>query len=222
MIRVLLVDDHLIVRCGLRALLEQHSDIEIVGDCDNNAQAIAEAKALTPDVILLNLLMPDANSLNTILTLKQELATVQIIILAAYEDEKYIFDALKAGAISYLHKSCCPLELMDAIRAAANGESKLHPRIAARMLHAIHYQMHTPFHVLTPREQEVLACIARGRSNQEIAVALSISEPTIRMHIANLLSKLHLSDRTQAAIYALQHHLIPLENALSVPQFAGQ
>lgn len=221
MIRVLLVDDHLIVRCGLRALLEQRSDIEIVGDCDSSAQAIAEAKALMPDVILLNLLMPDVHSLDIIFTLKQELAKTQIVVLAIHEDEKYIFDALKAGAISYLHKSCCPAELVDAIRAADSGESKLHPRIAARMLHAMHYQTHTPFHVLTPREREILACIARGRSNQEIAAALSISEPTIRMHVANLLSKLHLSDRTQAAIYALQHHLIPLENALSTPQFAG-
>ena len=221
MIRVLLVDDHLIVRCGLCALLAQRSDIEIVGDCDTSNQAIVEAKTLMPDVILLNLLTPDTHSLDMLLALKQALPATQVVVLAIHEDEKYIFDALKAGAISYLHKSCCPTELVDAIRAAASGESKLHPRIAARMLHAMQYQTHTPFHILTPRELEILAWIARGRSNQEIAATLSISEPTIRMHIANLLSKLHLSDRTQAAIYALQHHLIPLEDALSVSQFAG-
>lgn len=214
MIRVVIVDDHAVVRQGLRFMLEQRSDIEVVSECGDGEQAIRCAADLLPDVMLLDLLMPRMDGITAIREIKRLTPSVQIIVLTSYYEDEHIFRAIKAGALSYLLKDSSAQELVEAVRAAARGESKLHPMVAARVLREIHQREHSPLADLTPRELEVLTCIARGRSNHEIAVELVISEPTVRTHVTNILSKLHLADRTQAAIYALQKRLIPLEDAL--------
>lgn len=214
MISVILADDHAVVRHGLRFMLEQRPDIQVVGECGDGARAIELVTDLLPDVALLDLLMPGMDGVAATREIKRLAPKTQVIILTSYYEDEHIFNAIKAGALSYLLKDSSPQELVGAVRAAARGESKLHPMIAARMLREMQQRQHSPLNDLTPRELEVLTKIARGRSNYEIAQELVISEPTVRTHVANLLSKLHLADRTQAAIYALQQHLVPLKDAL--------
>ncbi len=214
MIRILIVDDHAVVRHGLRYMLEQRPDIEVVGEGSDGEQAIALVTDLLPDVVLLDLLMPKMDGITVVREIKRLAPNTHIVILTSYYEDDQIFGAIKAGALSYLLKESSTFELLEALRAAARGESKLHPRVAARLLHEMRQQEESPLKDLTPRELEVLTRIARGRSNQEIAAELMISEPTVRMHVANILSKLHLADRTQAAIYALQQKLVPLKDAL--------
>lgn len=213
MIRVVLADDHAVVRQGLRFMLEQRPDIQVVGECADGAQALALVTDLLPDVALLDLLMPSMDGVAAAREIKRLAPSTQIIILTSYSEDEHIFNAIKAGALSYLLKDSSAQELVEAVRAAARGESKLHPMVAARVLREMQRQQ-SPLNDLTPRELEVLTSIARGRSNHEIAQELVISEPTVRTHVANILSKLHLTDRTQAAIYALQQHLVPLKDAL--------
>jgi NarL family two-component system response regulator LiaR len=214
MIRVLIIDDHEVVRQGLRYMLEQRPDFEVVGEGSDGEEAIALVNDLLPDVVLLDLLMPRMDGITVVREIKRLAPTTQIVILTSYYEDELIFNAIKAGALSYLLKESSTLELLEAIRAATRGESKLHPRVAARLLREIRQQGQSPLKDLTPRELEVLTRIARGRSNPEIAAELVISEPTVRMHVSNILSKLHLADRTQAAIYALQQHVVPLSDAL--------
>lgn len=214
MIRVVIVDDHTIVRQGLRFMLEQRAEVEVVGEGSDGEQAIALAGELVPDVLLLDLLMPKLDGIAAVRAIKRLTPTTQIIILTSYYEDDQIFNAIKAGALSYLLKDVSAHDLVEAVCRAARGESMLHPLVAARVLHEIRHREHAPLQDLTPRELEVLTHLARGRSNQEIARALVISEPTVRTHIANILSKLQLADRTQAAIYALQHQVVPLTDAL--------
>jgi NarL family two-component system response regulator LiaR len=213
-ISVILADDHAVVRHGLRFMLEQRPDIQVVGECGDGERAVDLVTDLLPDVALLDLLMPGMDGVAATREIKRLAPKTQVIILTSYYEDEHIFNAIKAGALSYLLKDSSPQELIEAVRAAACGESKLHPMIAARMLREMQQRQHSPLNDLTPRELEVLTKIARGRSNHEIAQELVISEPTVRTHVANLLSKLHLTDRTQAAIYALQQHLVPLKDAL--------
>jgi len=214
MIKVVLADDHAVVRHGLRFMLEQRPDIRVVGECGDGARALELVAELIPDVALLDLLMPTMDGVAVSREIKRLVPSTKIIILTSYYDDEHIFNAIKAGALSYLLKDSSPQELVEAVRAAARGESKLHPMVAARLLREMQHRPHTPLNDLTPRELEVLARIARGRTNFEIAQELVISEPTVRTHVANILSKLHLADRTQAAIYALQQNLVPLKDAL--------
>ena len=214
MIKVVLADDHAVVRHGLRFMLAQRPDIQVVGECDDGVQALELVKELLPDVALLDLLMPGMDGVAVTREIKRLVPSTQVIILTSYHEDEYIFNAIKAGALSYLLKESSPQELVEAVRAAARGESKLHPMVAARVLREMQQCQHTPLNDLTPRELEVLTRLARGRSNHEIAQELVISEPTVRTHMANILSKLHLTDRTQAAIYALQQRLVPLQDAL--------
>lgn len=214
MVSVLIVDDHAIVRQGLRFMLEQQSDITVVGECSNGEEAIALASDLLPEVMLLDLLMPEMDGIAAIREIKRLTPTTQIIVLTSYLEDDYIFSAIKAGALSYLLKDTSAQDLIQAVRASARAESVLHPIVATRVLQEMHQHDRSPLNDLTPRELEVLANIARGRSNYEIAVELGISEGTVKMHVSNILSKLHLADRTQAAIYALQKRLIPLKDAL--------
>ena len=214
MIRVVIVDDHAVVRQGLRFMLERQSDISVVGEGSNGEQAIALATDLIPEVMLLDLLMPKMDGITAIREIKRLTPATQIIILTSYHDDDLIFSAIKAGALSYLLKDTSPQDLIAAVRAAAQGESRLHPTVATRVLREMHAEAQSPLNELTPRELEVLSQIARGRSNYEIATMLVISEGTVKMHVSNILSKLHLADRTQAAIYALQKRLIPLHEAL--------
>ncbi len=212
MIWILLVDDHAVVRQGLRFLLEQQPDISVVGECGDGEQAVAMVGTLLPDVILLDLLMPKMDGMTAVREIKRTTPTTHIIILTSYYEDDQIFSVIKAGALSYLLKDSSPQELVSAVRAAARGESTLHPMVAAKVLREM--QQQSPLDELTPRERDVLILIARGRSNHEIALELSIGEQTVKTHVSNILSKLHLVDRTQAAIYALQKRLVPLKDAL--------
>lgn len=214
MIKVVLADDHAVVRHGLRFMLEQRPDIQVVGECGDGARALELVIELLPDVALLDLLMPTMDGVAATREIKRLVPSTQIIILTSYYEDEHIFNAIKAGALSYLLKDSSPQELVEAVRAAACGESKLHPMVAARVLREMQQRQQSPLNDLTPRELEVLTRIARGRSNHEIAQELVISEPTVRTHVSNILSKLHLTDRTQAAIYGLQQHLVPLKDAL--------
>ena len=212
MIRVVLVDDHAVVRQGLRFLLEQQSDIEVVGEGKDGAQGVDIVTSLLPDVVLLDLLMPKMDGITAVREMKRTTPSTQIIILTSFYEDDQVFGAIKAGAISYLLKDASPEELVEAVRAAARGEGVLHPMVAARVLREM--QQRSPLDWLTARELEVLTLIARGRSNAEIAAELVIGEGTVKTHVSNILTKLHLADRTQAAIYALQQHLVPLKDAL--------
>jgi NarL family two-component system response regulator LiaR len=213
MIRVIIADDHAVVRQGLRFLLEQQPDITIAGESKDGAHTLALVTQLVPDVLLLDLLMPKMYGFTVLREIKRLTPRTQIIILTSYYEDEQIFGAIKAGALSYLLKDVSPADLIKAVHAAAHGEATLHPQVAARVLREVQ-QPHTPLEDLTPREREVLSLIARGRSNLDIAAELSIGEGTVKTHVSNILSKLHLADRTQAAIYALQHHLVPLKEAL--------
>lgn len=212
MIHVVLVDDHAVVRQGLRFLLEQQADIEVIGEGKDGAQGVELVTSLLPDVVLLDLLMPKMDGITAVREMKRATPSTQIIILTSYYEDDQVFGAIKAGAISYLLKDASPEELVEAVRAAARGEGVLHPMVAARVLREM--QQRSPLDWLTARELEVLTLIARGRSNAEIAAELIIGEGTVKTHVSNILTKLHLADRTQAAIYALQQHLVPLKDAL--------
>ena len=212
MIQVLIVDDHAVVRQGIRFLLEQQPDIVVVGEGCNGTHAINLAADLLPDVLLLDLLMPEMDGVTAVREIKRITPATQIIVLTSYYEDDQIFGVIKSGALSYLLKDTTPHDLVTAVRAAARGESVLHPMVAARVLREMKQQ--SPLNELTPRELEVLMCIARGRSNHEIALDLCIGEQTVKTHVSNILSKLHLADRTQAAIYALQQRLVPLKEAL--------
>lgn len=212
MIRVVLVDDHAVVREGLRYLLEQQADMEVVGEGKDGVQGVALVTSLLPDVVLLDLLMPKMDGITAVREMKRLTPRTQVIILTSYYEDEQVFGAIKAGAISYLLKDAGPEELVEAVRAAARGEGVLHPQVAARVLREM--QQHSPLQELTARELEVLTLIARGRSNAEIASELVIGEGTVKTHVSNILTKLHLADRTQAAIYALQQRLVPLQDAL--------
>ena len=214
MIRVLIVDDHAVVRQGLRFMLGRQPDISVVGECSDGEEAVALAADLLPEVVLLDLLMPRMDGISAIRKIKRLTPTTHIIILTSYHDDDLILNAIKAGALSYLLKDTGPQELIAAVRSGAQGESRLHPTVATRLLREMHAHEQSPLNDLTPRELEVLANIARGLSNNEIATVLVISEGTVKMHVSNILSKLHLADRTQAAIYALQKRLVPLNEAL--------
>ena len=214
MIRLMLVDDHPVVREGLRFMFEQRSDIVVVEECSDGKQALARAIDLQPDVLLMDLLMPGMDGITAIRDMKCQAPSVQIIVLTSYYEDELIFRSIKAGAISYLLKDCSSFDLVEAIHAAMHGESKVHSVVASRLLQEMQRREQSPLNDLTPREREVLISIAHGLSNHKIASELSLSEPTVRTHVGNLLSKLHLADRTQAAIYALQHQLVPLKDAL--------
>ncbi len=212
MIRIVIVDDHAVVRQGIRFLLEKQIDMEVVGESKDGVQGVALVADLLPDVVLLDLIMPKMDGITAVREIKQSTPSAQIIILTSFYEDEQIFSAIKAGALSYLLKDTSPEALVEAVRAAAQGEATLHPMVATRLLRDL--QQHSPLQELTPRELEVLVRIAHGRSNNEIAVELSIGEGTVKTHVSNILSKLHLADRTQAAIYALQQRLVPLKDAL--------
>ena len=214
MISIIIVDDHVVVRKGLRLLLEQQPDITVVGEGGDGEQAIRLAADLLPDVALLDLLMPKVDGVTAIREIKRITPSTQVIVLTSYHEDDQIFGVIKAGALSYLLKDTSPEELVAAVRGAVQGESKLHPMVAARVLREVQQRDHSPLAELTPREVDVLTLIARGRSNYEIANALGVGERTVKTHVSNILSKLHLADRTQAAIYALQQRLVPLKEAL--------
>jgi NarL family two-component system response regulator LiaR len=212
-IRVLIVDDHLVVRTGIRALLATEPDIEVVGEARDGAEAVAEAARLQPDVILMDLVMPEMDGIAAIGLILASRPEARVLVLTSYEADDKVFPAIRAGALGYTLKDFGPAELVRAIQRVHRGESSLHPTIARRVLQELaHPPQRSPTsEPLTEREVEVLRLIAHGESNQEIAAALRISEGTVRVHVSNILSKLHLASRTQAALYALREGLASLD-----------
>ena len=214
MIRVLIVDDHNVVRQGLRFLLEHEADIQVVADCADGESAVKAVSELVPNVVLLDLQMPGMNGIAALRLIKASSPATQVIVLTSHPDDDLVFDTVRAGATSYLLKTAGVEEVVRAVHAAARGESVLDPSVAARVLQEMRGHDRQPVDELSPREIEVLRALARGRSNKEIAAALHIGEETVKTHVSNILSKLHLADRTQAAIYGLQRRLVPLDQAL--------
>ena len=212
-INVMLIDDHRVVRQGLRDFLELQGDIEIVGEASSGEEGVQLARELLPDVILMDLVMPGIDGVETTRRVKAASPSTRVIVLTSFADDDKVFPAIKAGAISYLLKDVSPEDLAHAIRAAQRNEAVLHPEVAAKLMQEFSAPRpgEAPVDQLTPREMEVLRLIAKGKSNKEIADTLIVSEKTIKTHVSNILSKLHLADRTQAAIYALRQRLVPME-----------
>jgi two-component system, NarL family, response regulator LiaR len=210
-ISVLIVDDHAVVRRGVRAFLETLPDIQVAGEAANGQEAVDAVSLLAPDVVLLDLVMPGMDGVEAARLIKKTSPRTLVIVLTSYYDDEFIFPAIHAGALSYLLKDASPDELAEAIRLAARGEAVLHPRVAVRLVKELSgapAHLQNPFQELTARELEVLRLIADGLSNQEIAGSLVISEKTVKSHVTSILSKLHLADRTQAAVYAWQEGLV--------------
>ena len=214
-IRVLVVDDHAIVRKGIRAMLEVVPDIDMVGEAESGREAVVEAERLRPDVIVMDLVMPGMDGVEAIERIKADQPEARILVLTSFAGEDKLFPAIKAGALGYHLKDSSPDDLLRAIRRVQKGESSLHPVIARRVLDELSGASKSPEPVdpLTPREVEVLRLVAQGRENCDIAEELVISEATVRTHVSNIMSKLHLANRTQAALYALREGLASLGEA---------
>lgn len=213
-IRVLVVDDHAIIRKGIRAVLELVPDIEMAGEAENGKQAIQMDRELHPDVILMDLMMPEMDGIECIRQIKDHRPAARILVLTNFAGEENIFPAIKAGAMGYHLKDSSPEALIEAIRQVNQGVASLHPSIAKKVLDELqHVDKQQPSdEPLTQREVEVLRLIAQGCENRDIAEKLVISEATVRTHVSNILGKLHLASRTQAALYALREGLASLED----------
>ncbi len=221
-ITVFMVDDHDVVRKGLRFYLSTRPDITIVGEAGDAETAVQGVVECVPDVVLMDLVLPlqpggqpsDQGGVQATRRIRQVSPHSQVVVLTSYAQDELIFSAIKAGALSYLLKDTDADTLLRAIHAASQGEATLHPRIARRLMAEVTQPAKEldPGTTLTPREMEVLQCIAQGNSNAKIAELLYITERTVKAHVSNLLSKLHLSDRTQAAVYAWREGLMNQNN----------
>jgi len=208
-LRVLLVDDHAVVRQGLRAYLELQPDIEVCGESGSAAHAAELAGRIKPDVALVDMVMPGGDGIEATRGIRSASPATQVVILTSLTDEASVRPALEAGAVSYQLKDVAGAELVECIRSAARGESRLHPRIAASLVRTLRGEgKPDPLAQLSARERDVLLLIADGLSNQVIAERLGIGEATVKTHVGNLLAKLDLADRTQAAVWAWRHRLV--------------
>jgi NarL family two-component system response regulator LiaR len=211
-IRILIADDHAVVRRGLQTLINSEPNMEVVGEAVDGVDAVQKALALEPDVILLDMVMPRQNGLEAIGEIKQARPDARILILTSFAEDDKVFPSIKAGALGYLLKDSSPEQLLQAILDVYRGEPSLHPSIALKLMRELNQPPDLPptEEPLTEREVEVLKLVARGLTNQEIASTLVISERTVGNHLGNILSKLHLANRTQAALYALRQGLASL------------
>lgn len=212
-IKVLVVDDHAIIRKGIRAMLDIVPDIELVGEAENGVLAVKLEQELAPDVILMDLMMPEMDGIAAIKEIKKQRPKARILVLTNFAGEDMIFPAIKAGAVGYHLKDSSPEALIEAIRQVSQGVASLHPSIAKKVLDELHNSDRQKLseEPLTQRELEVLRRLAQGRENKDIADDLVISEATVRTHVSNILGKLHLASRTQAALYALREGLASLD-----------
>ncbi|WP_439021077.1 response regulator [Bacillus thuringiensis] len=213
-IKVLLVDDHTVVLKGLAFFLSTQEDLELVGEANNGKEALVKVGEANPDVVLMDLYMPEMDGVEATARIKKEYPDVKVIVLTSFSDQAHVLPALKAGASGYILKDVEPDQLVEAIRSAYKGNIQLHPDIANALLsqalpeeekeeeHFIHVD------VLTARENEVLQLLAKGMSNKEVASVLVITEKTVKAHVSSILSKLNLSDRTQAALYAVRNGIV--------------
>ncbi|MBU7594954.1 response regulator [Metabacillus halosaccharovorans] len=207
-IKVLIADDHHVVRRGLLFFLKTQKDIDIIGEATNGKEAVKLVSELNPDVVLMDLSMPEMDGVMATKIIRETNTTVKIIILTSYGDQDHVIPALRAGASGYQLKDIEPDDLVQTIRDVLQGQSKLHPKVTSHVMAHLStpvIQPQTKLDDLTKREKEVLNELAKGKSNKEIASALFITEKTVKTHISNILSKLQLSDRTQAAIYAVKN-----------------
>lgn len=211
-IRVLIADDHPVVRQGLRGFLDTYGDIRVVGEAENGSEAVALALEHVPDVILMDLLMPEMDGVESIERIMSSSPATRIIVLTSYAEDDYLFSAMRAGAVGYLLKDTDPQDLIGAIRAAARGQMTLHPSVAAKLVRGVEHRGEDSLADLSERELDVLRLVARGLTNREIAAELVVAEGTIKSHVSNILSKLHLAHRTQAALFALKRRLVPLDD----------
>ncbi len=213
-ISVLVADDHTLFRKGVRKMLEVEEDMQVVGEAATGREALEQARTLMPDVILMDIKMPDLDGVEATRTLCQEMPHVGIIFVTMFQDDEFVFRGLQAGGRGYILKDADPETMLRAIRAVANGESLLGPTIAQKALRhfsALPGKQAPLVDELTPRELEVLTLIAEGLCNKDIARELSISEKTVKNHINNIFSKLHLYDRTQAMLYAIRQGLVKVD-----------
>ncbi|MBN1888616.1 MAG: response regulator transcription factor [Thermoflexales bacterium] len=210
-IRILIVDDHSVVRKGLRMFLALDSELTIVGEAKNGDEALILARQLKPDVVLMDLLMPVMDGVAATLTIRRELPDTEVIALTSVLEDQAIFKAMQAGAIGYLLKDLEADELCRSIKAAAAGQVQLSPQVAARLMHEVRAP-DSP-ETLTERETEVLRLLAHGKANKEIAASLSIGEKTVKTHVSNILGKLGVLSRTQAALHAVRIGLVSLNAA---------
>lgn len=214
LIRVLIAEDHPVVRRGLHSFLETYEDIQVVAEAEDGAQAVALAREHVPDVILMDLLMPRLGGVEAIEQIMAFSPATRILVLTSYTEDELLFSAMRAGALGYWLKDVEPEDLVHALRAAARGQATLHPKVAARLvqgaLHLAPQLTEDELTELSERELDVLRLIARGLSNKEIAEQLCLAEGTVKSHVSNILSKLQLAHRTQAALYALKHKLAAL------------
>jgi two-component system, NarL family, response regulator LiaR len=208
-ITVLIVDDHAVVRQGLRTFLDLQPDIKVVGEASDGTEALAQAQTLLPDIILMDLVMPNQDGVSATRAITSAVPSSKVLVLTSFSEDEKVFASIKAGAHGYLMKDVLPPELVKAIRTVYRGEAQLHPEIARKLMNEFSTPVPTaPKHDLTERELDVLRLIAQGKSNKEIAEDLILSEKTVKTHVSNILQKLHLSDRTQAAVYALKQKIV--------------
>jgi NarL family two-component system response regulator LiaR len=209
-ISVLIADDHPVVRRGLRTFLELQDDMRVAGEAADGREAVAEVERLLPDVVLMDLVMPGVDGIEAIRRIRALSPSTKVIVLTSFSEDDKVFPSIKAGAAGYLLKDVEPQELGRAIRSVHAGEGLLHPTVAARLMRELAGDRDEA-DTLTDREQEVLRLIARGLSNKAIAAELVVSEKTVKTHVSNILAKLHLADRTQAALYAVKRRLVELD-----------
>ena len=209
MIRVLIADDHHVVRRGLLFFLKTQKDIEVVGEAKNGLEAIEQVEKLQPDIVLMDLVMPELDGIQATERIKKQWPAIHVLMLTSFSDKDHVLPALKAGAAGYQLKDIEPDELVESIRTIMKGEQLIHPDATTSLEKSRLEEEQLPHvqHPLTPREQDVLAELTKGKSNREIASSLFVTEKTVKTHISNIFTKLSVQDRTQAALYAVKHGL---------------
>jgi NarL family two-component system response regulator LiaR len=207
-ITVVIADDHPVVRQGLRTFLDLQEDVEVVAEASDGEEAVARAVEFVPDVVVLDLVMPKMDGIEAIRGIRDASPSTRVLVLTSFLDDEKVLPAVKAGAAGYLLKDAEPGELANAIRTVTRGEALLHPTVAAKVVQELASRDRSPVAELTDRELEVLRLLARGLANKAIALELHVSEKTVKTHVSNILAKLHLADRTQAALFAVRERLV--------------